>query len=79
VLETMLDVAKTMYPDPAEATPKSEAIRGAYADVGIGSEMPPATAPTPKKRTPAKKAVAKRIPKRRPPKGAATTRRKHSR
>ena len=79
VLETMLDVAKTMYPDPAEATPKSEAIRGAYADVGIGSEMPPAAAPTPKKRTPAKKAVAKRIPKRRPPKGAATTRRKHSR
>ena len=38
VLETMLDVAKTVYPDPDEAAPKMAAIRKAYADVGIGKD-----------------------------------------
>jgi bacillolysin len=35
VVDTMLDVAKTVYPDPAEASPKLAAIREAYAGVGI--------------------------------------------
>ena len=50
VLETMLDVAKTVYPDPGEAAPKMTAIRKAYADVGIGGRSPRATPKPPRRK-----------------------------
>jgi Zn-dependent metalloprotease len=53
VLDTMLDVAKTMYPDPAEAAPKLAAIRAAYGAVGIGPGT--ASAQPVVKKSPAKK------------------------
>jgi Zn-dependent metalloprotease len=38
VLDTLIDVAKTVYPDPAQQAPKLAAIREAYRKIGIPRE-----------------------------------------